>query len=282
MKALRRLRPSSRGGRMVRVMEASGYAFLALMIAFFIYAWKKQLPITASGKGWVQPVVTEVRAARDTFVLANVATHGDRVDEDDPVLEVTDDPVEVALLRVRAMLDIKASEPADSREQTARAKLRDLFTQGEMQLTRRLLASPIDGWVISREGEYGQWVPTGDLLFAVADFRSLRATVEIAADQKADRVEVGQRARVWFFGPSGDAVLSDGPMAGEVVALKPGVEGGQVVTVESSPGALPPEAVERARQAFFSGTMEDWRASAAVTVDQERLLNQIRQPSQGQ
>ncbi len=275
MKALRRLRPSSLGGRMVRVMEASGYAFLALMIAFFIFAWKKQLPVTASGKGWVQPVVTEVRAARDTVVLANMATHGDQVDEGDPVLEVTDDPVEVGLLRVRAMLEVEAFEPADSREQTARAKLRDLFTQGELQLARRSLVSPVDGWVILSENKYGQWVPAGDPLFAVANFLSLQVTAEIKADQKADRVEVGQRARVWLFEPSED------PVTGEVVALTPGVEGGQVATVESSPGAWAPEVVERARQAFFSGTMKDWRASVAVTVDEQRLLNQIRQPSQG-
>jgi hypothetical protein len=269
---------------MVRVMEVSGYVFLALMIAFFIFAWKKQLPVTASGQGRVQPVVRELRAPRDTIVLANIATHGDRVDEGDPVLEVTDDPVEVGLLRVRAMLKIGASEPADSREQTARAKLRDLFTQGELQLARRPLASPVDGWVISREGEYGQWVPAGDALFAVADFLSLRVTAEIEADQKADRVEVGQRARVWFFGPSGDSVLSDDPVTGEVVALTPGgpeAQGAQVVTVESSLRDLPPEALEQARQAHFEGTMKDWRASIAVTVDEERLLNQIRQPSQG-
>jgi multidrug efflux pump subunit AcrA (membrane-fusion protein) len=289
MKALRHLRPSLRGGRMVRVMEVSGYAFLALMIAFFIFAWKKQLPATASGQGRAQPVVRELRAARDTIVLANMATHGDRVDEGDPVLEVTDDPVEVGLLRVRAMLEIEASESADSREQTARAKLRDLFTQGELQLARRPLASPIDGWVISRERNYGQWVPAGNVLFSVADFLSLQVTAEITADQKADRVEVGQRARVWFFERSDDPVtgevifveLSDDPVTGEVVALTPGVEGGQVVTVESSPGALPPEVVERARQAHFEDTMKDWRGSVAVTVGEERLLNQIRQPSQG-
>jgi hypothetical protein len=269
---------------MVRVMEVSGYAFLALMITFFIFAWQKQLPIVASGKGWMKPVVSEVRAVRDTVVLSNMATHGDRVDEGDPVLEVTDDPVEVGLLRVRAMLEVGTSEPDNSREQTARARLRDLFTQGDLQLTRRPLASPIDGWVISREGRYGQWVPAGDALFAVADFLSLRVTAEIEADQKADRVEVGQRARVWFFGPSGDSVLSDHPVTGEVVALTPGgpdLEGGQVVTVESSLRDLPPEAVERARQAYFEGAMNDWRASIAVTVAEERLLNQIRRPSQG-
>jgi multidrug efflux pump subunit AcrA (membrane-fusion protein) len=274
---------------MVRVMEVSGYAFLALMIAFFIFAWKKQLPVTASGRGRAQPVVREVQAARDTMVLANIATHGDRVHEGDPVLEVTDDPVEVGLLRVRAILDAEASESEDSREQTARAKLKDLFTQGELQLARRALVSPDDGWVISREHKYGQWVPAGETLFAVADFLSLRVTAEIEADQKADRVEVGQKARVWFFEGSDDPVtgeailveLSDGPVTGEVVTLTPGVEGGQVVTVESSPGALPPEVVEGARQAFFSGTMKDWRGSVAVTVGEERLLNQIRQPSQG-
>jgi hypothetical protein len=274
---------------MVRVMEVSGYVFLALMVAFFIFAWKKQLPITASGRGWVQPVVSEVRAARDTIVLANMATHGDRVDEGDPVLEVTDDPVEVGLLRVRAMLEIEASEPADSREQTARAKLRALFTEGELQLARRPLVSPADGWVIFPEDKYGQWVPAGNALFAVADFLSLQVTAEIKADQKADEVEVGQRARVWFFEPSddpgtGDVIfveLTDDPVTGEVVALTPGVEGGQVVTVESSLRDLPPETVERARQAHFEGTMKGWRGSVAVTVDEERLLNQIRQPSQG-
>jgi hypothetical protein len=266
---------------MVRVMEVSGYAFLALMIAFFIFAWKKQLPVTASGRGRAQPVVREVQAARDTMVLANIATHGDRVHEGDPVLEVTDDPVEVGLLRVRAILDAEASESEDSREQTARAKLKDLFTQGELQLARRALESPGDGWVISREHKYG--------LFAVADFLSLQVTAEITADQKADEVEVGQKARVWFFERSDNPVtgevilveLSDGPVTGEVVTLTPGVEGGQVVTVESSPRALPPKVVERARQAFFSGTMKNWRASVAVTVDEERLLHQIRQPSQG-
>jgi hypothetical protein len=266
---------------MVKAMEVSGYAFLALMIAFFIFAWKKQLPVTASGRGWVQPVVRELRAARDTVVLANRATHGDRVPEGAPVLDVTDDPVEVGLLRVRAMLEVEASEPDNSREQTARAKLRDLFAEGELQIARRSLVSPADGWIIFPEAKYGQWVPAGDALFAVADFVSLRVTAEIEADQKADRVEVGQRARVWFFGPSGDSVLSDDPVTGEVVALTPGVEGGQVVTVESSPRALPPEDVERAREAFFSGTMKDWRASVAVTVAEERLLSQIRQPSQG-
>jgi hypothetical protein len=292
MKALRRLRPSLRGGRMVRVMEVSGYAFLALMIAFFIFAWKKQLPVTASGQGGVQPVVRELRAARDTMVLANFATHGDRVHEGDPVLEVTDDQVEVGLLRVRAILDAEASESEDTREQTARAKLRDLFAQGELQLARRPLTSPIDGWVISREGKYRQWVPAGDALFAVADFLSLRVTAKIEADQKADSVEVGQTARVWFFERSDDPVtgevifveLSDDPVTGEVIALTPGgpdLDGGQVVTVESSPGALPPEVVERARRAHFEGTMKDWRASIAVTVDEERLLNQIRRPSQG-
>ena len=292
MKALRRLRPSSLGGRMVKVMEVSGYVFLALMIAFFIFAWKKQLPVTASGQGGVQPVARELRAARDAIVLGSMATHGDRVDEGDPVLEVTDDPVEVGLLRVRAMLEVETSEPDNSREQTARAKLRDLFTRGELQLARRLLASPIDGWIISREGKYGQWVPAGDALFAVSDFLSLQVTAEFTADQKADRVEVGQKARVWFFERSNDPVtgegifveLSDDPVTGEVIALTPGgpdLDGGQVVTVESSPGALPPEVVERARQAFFNGTMKDWRASVAVTVGEERLLNQIRQPSQG-
>ncbi|HUT78457.1 MAG TPA: hypothetical protein VM285_12265, partial [Polyangia bacterium] len=60
---------------MVKIMEASGYFFLVLMVAFFIYAWKKQLPMTASGQGGVQPVVREVRATRDTIVLANMATH---------------------------------------------------------------------------------------------------------------------------------------------------------------------------------------------------------------
>ncbi len=292
MKALRRLRPSLRGGRMVRAMELSGYVFLALMIALFIFAWKKQLPVTASGQGRAQPVVRELRAARDTIVLANMATHGDRVDQGDPVLEVTDDPVEVGLLRVRAMLEIEASEPADSREQTARAKLRDLFTQGELQLARRPLPSPVDGWVISRERKCGQWVPAGNVLFSVADFLSLQVTAEITADQKADRVEVGQQARMWFFQRSDDPVtgevifveLSDHPVTGEVIALTPGgpdLDGGQVVTIESSPGALPPEVVERARQAHFEGTMKDWRGSVAVTVGQERLLNQIRQPSQG-
>jgi hypothetical protein len=106
-------------------------------------------------------------------------------------------------------------------------------------------------------------------------------------------VEVGQKARVWFFKPSEDPVtgervlapvLSDDPVTGEVVALTaggPDLEGGQVVTVDSSLRDLPPEAVERARQAFFEGTMKGWSASVAVTVDEERLLHQIRQPSQG-
>jgi len=279
---------------MVKIMEASGYFLLVLMVAFFIYAWKKQLPMTASGQGGVQPVVREVRATRDTIVLANMATHADRVGEGDPVLEVTDDPVEVGLLRVRAMREVEASEPDNSREQTARAKLRALLIQGELELARRPLVSPLDGWVILPENKYGQWVPVGDVLFSVADFLSLRVTAKIAADQKADEVEVGQKARVWFFKPSEDPgtgervlapVLSDDPVTGEVVALTaggPDLEGGQVVTVDSSLRNLPPEAVERARQAFFEGTMKGWSASVAVTVSHERLLEQIRQPtSQG-
>jgi hypothetical protein len=263
---------------MVKLMEASGYFFLALMVALFIYAWKKRIPITASGKGGVQPVVRGVHAARDTMVLSSVAAHGSRVHEGGPVLEVTDDPVEVGLLRVRAMLEAEASEPYDGREQTARAKLRALFTRGELQLTRRPLASPIDGWVIVPEDKYGQWVPAGAALFAVSDFLSLQVTAEIKADQKADEVEVGQRARVWV------SKLSDDPVAGKVVALTPGgpdLDGGQVVTVELSLREMPPEAIERARQAFFDGTMKDWRSSVAVTVDEERLLEQIRQTSGG-
>jgi hypothetical protein len=261
MKALGRLRPSTLGGRMVKLMEASGYFFLALILVLFIYAWKKQLPVTASGRGSMQPVVREVRAVRDTMVLSNMATHGDRVPKGAPVLEVTDDPVEVGLLRVRAILEIEASEPADSQGQTAREKLRALFTQGDLQLARRPLVSPADGWVIFPEAKYGQWVPAGDALFAVTDFLSLQVTAEIAADQKADEVEVGQKARVWFFKPSEDPVtgervlapvLSDDPVTGEVVALTaggPDLEGGQVVTVDSSLRDLPPEAVERARRA---------------------------------
>ena len=278
MKTVRRLKPSSRGGRMVKVMEVSGYSFLALLVAFFIFAWKKQLPITASGQGSVQPVVREVRAARDTIVLAQTATQGDRVHKGEAVLEVTDDPVEVGLLRVRAMLEIEASEPENSREQTVRAKLRDLFTQGELQLARSFLVSPIDGWVIIPEHRYGHWVPAGDALFSVADFLSLEVTAEIAADQKADRVEVGQKARVWFL------ELSEDPVTGEVVALAPGgpdLEGGQVVTVEARLTTMPPDAVNRARRAFFDGTMKNWRTSIAVTVAEERLLDEIRRPSRG-
>jgi multidrug efflux pump subunit AcrA (membrane-fusion protein) len=276
MKAVKRLKPSSRGGRMVKVMEVSGYFFLALLVAFFIFAWKKQLPITASGQGSVQPVVREVRAVRDTIVLAQIVTQGDRVHKGQAVLEVTDDPVEVGLLRVRAMLETEASEPENSREQTARARLRDLFTQGELQLARSSLVSPIDGWVISPEPRYGHWVPAGDVLFSVADFLSLKVTAQIAADQKADRANVGQKARVWFL------ELSKDPVKGEVVALIPGgpdLEGGQIVTVEAPLTAMPPDAVERARRAFFDGTMKKWRASIAVTVAEERLLDEIRRPS---
>jgi len=262
---------------MVKVMEVSGYFFLALLVAFFIFAWKKRLPVTASGQGWVQPVVREVRAARDTIVLAETAIHGDRVHKGEAVLEVTDDPVEVGLLRVKEMLKAEASNPDKHRDQTARADLRDLFTQSELPLARRRsLLSPADGWVISPEDKYGQWVPAGDALFSVADFLSLEITAEIAADQKADRVEVGQKARVWFV------ELSEDPVKGEVVALIPGgpdLEGGQIVTVEAPLTAMPPDAVERARRAFFDGTMERWRASIAVTVAEERLLDEIRRPT---
>ena len=276
MKELQRLKPSLRGGRMVKVMEVSGYLFIALLVAFVIYAWTKQLPITASGQGWVQPVVREVRAARDTMVLAETAIDGDRVHEGEAVLEVTDDPVEVGLLRVKEMLKAEASEPDNSREQTVYAKVRDLFAQGELPLARRPLVSPADGWVIFPKDTCGQWVPAGNVLFSVADFLSLKVTAEVPADQRADRVEVGQKVRVWFF------ELSEDPVTGDVVALAPGgpdLEGGQVVTVESRLTAMSPDAVKRARQAFFEGTMKDWRASIAVTVDEERLLDQIRRPS---
>jgi hypothetical protein len=235
--------------------------------------------MTASAQGWVQPVVREVRTARDTIVLAKIAGHGDQTNQGKPVLEVTDDPVEVGLLRVKEMLKAEASQPPGTQDQTAREGLRELFTQRELALARRHpVVSPADGWVIFPKDTHGDWVPAGDALFSVADFVSLRATAEVPADQKADMVKVGQKARVWFY------ELSEDPVTGEVVALAPGgpdLEGGQVVTVEARLTTMPPDAVNRARRAFFDGTMKNWRASIAVTVAEERLLDQIRRPSGG-
>jgi hypothetical protein len=263
-------------------MEASGYALLALLLAFVIYSYFRRLPIIAGATGTATATLVAVTAAEDTAVLAAEATHEQRLAKGQRVLEVTDDPVDVGILRVRAALRDPGHAGSQASGEPEHARWARVLDSGLFTIkAEKTLVAPSDGWLVFPDGKPPSgWVPKGATLFSVADFRSLTVTVEIPKEQRAKRVALGQPAKVWF------TELAKEPVPAQIVKLVPGgpdLPEGKVATIEAFLAGLPERARARARQDYFGGAMKKkWRPAVAITVGQQRLLNQIRTPPDSQ
>lgn len=272
-----RIKPA-RGGKIVYWMEVAGYLFLAVLATFVIYSYFKRLPILAAATGTAVPTMVQVKARADTAVLSVLAKHGQHVKKGQPVLEATDDTVEVGLVRIREALRDRSA--ARSRGQADGARLGRLteIPQSLLKIThQRPLVAPKEGWVIFPGGRRPAGYAAKDTrLFSIAHFHSLTITANIPKEQQAKRLRVGQLAKVWC------RELTKDPLPGKVVRLVPGgadLPEGQVTTIIAPLTVLPPRTREQARRDFFSGKMEKkWRPSVAITVGTQRLLNQIRTP----
>jgi len=295
-----RLKPS--GGNVVIGMEATGYLLVFVVVAFFLYSWHTQVPVLAGTQGTASPATVDILAKEDTAVLECFVKHGQQVKKGQPLLRVTDNPVEVSLLRARKSLQSMLATNTQNAVAEKWAGLLDAPDLDKVEGT--VLTAPMDSWVICVGGVsideamsvenaekklFGKppacFVDKGTVMLFLSDFSALRVTAKLPKEQWAKKIEMGLPTKVWFADKLSN--LSKGSMPATLIKivnaedagkLGADIPGGKIVTAEGSISHLPASAREKARVDFFDMKMEKWRPAIAITVFQQCLLNQLRTP----
>jgi HlyD family secretion protein len=70
------------------------------------------------------------------------------------------------------------------------------IAQIDDQIRRSLISSPIDGIILSKYAEQGEWAVQGKSLFKVADIEDMKLRVYITADQLTE-LRIGQQVKVY-------------------------------------------------------------------------------------
>jgi len=294
-----------RGGKIVFWMEFGGYLLLLSVLVFFTYSWFRRVPIISGAQGTASPTTVDIAVKKETAVLKCFVEHGQHVKKGQALLEVTDDPVEVSLLHAREALRTRPAANSDSAKEAEYKKWAAILSSPDLDVGKgRIIASPIDGWVIFTGGAsmkeafsaenkekklFGKppahFADKGALLFFLADFRSLRVYVKVKREQWAAKIALGQPTKVWFKDKLSN--LSEDAMPGKLIswisaedAGREGADipGGKIVIAEGSIAGLPMKARDKARRDFFARKMESWQPAIAITVDSMRLLSQLRTP----
>jgi membrane fusion protein (multidrug efflux system) len=94
------------------------------------------------------------------------------------------------------MAAVQTKEREISRLYAQRRALEARLSAAERQLARTHVVSPIDGIVILKKVEAGEWVERGQPLLVLADPHDLWVITNIRESEVAD-VKVGSKARIW-------------------------------------------------------------------------------------
>jgi HlyD family secretion protein len=128
-----------------------------------------------------------------------------------------------------------------------------LFNLNKSQLDRLHVTPGIDGVLQELDVDVGQQVPSGTLLFKVAQPTQLKAALQIAETQAKD-IMIGQKASI---------DTHNGIIPGHVIRIDPAVLNGTRTVDVGLDGALPPGAVP---QLSVEGTIEIERLADVLYV----------------
>jgi membrane fusion protein (multidrug efflux system) len=110
------------------------------------------------------------------------------------------------------MAGVHAKEHQVNRFSAERRALEARLHAAELQLSRTRVLSPLDGIVILKKAEVGEWIERGQALLVLANPHELWVVTNIRESEIAD-VKVGSKARIWV-----DA-YPELRFAGEVVSV---------------------------------------------------------------
>jgi multidrug resistance efflux pump len=94
------------------------------------------------------------------------------------------------------MASVQAKEREINRLQAQQRTMEARLSSAELQLARTRVLSPLDGVVIVKKAEAGEWVERGRPLLVLADPHDLWVVTNIRESEIAD-VQVGNKARIW-------------------------------------------------------------------------------------
>ena len=94
------------------------------------------------------------------------------------------------------MASVQAKEREINRVYAQQRALEAKLSAAELQLSRTHILSPLDGIVILKKAEAGEWVKRGQPLLVLANPHDLWVVTNIRESEIAD-VKIGNKARIW-------------------------------------------------------------------------------------